>query len=136
MTELHSPDVRLALLEQSVEKILDIVEGLALDAKRSAEAAAEVAILRNEQTRLLNDIADANRRIDRVRSDCSEDRKANETTVRKLWYCYGIATGLGFCLAIVVGVVSFVGSDALSDITKLQGDIQRIEIDIAKGAFR
>ena len=136
MTELHSPDVRLALLEQSVEKILDIVQGLSADAKRSAEAAAEVAIVRAEQDRLRNDIAESNRRVDRVRSDMAQANEKHETTVRKLWFFYGIGTGLGFCVAIVVGTLSFVGTSALTDISTLQNSVQRIEVELAKGAAR
>ena len=139
-----SMDVRLALLEQSVEKMIGLVEGLAADVRKSADLATELAVLRAENTRVTNDLLAAKveavkthdeigQRIDRLKNDITTVDGKHEATARKIWFWHGAMWGAGAVVGITVGVLAWVGANAINDISALRENVHSIELKLPRG---
>ena len=139
-----SMDVRLALLEQSVEKMIGLVEGLAADVRKSADLATELAVLRAENTRVTNDLLAAKveavkthdeigQRIDRLKNDITTVDGKHEATARKIWFWHGAMWDAGAVVGITVGVLAWVGANAINDISALRENVHSIELKLPRG---
>lgn len=135
----NEPDVRLALLEQSVERLVSLIEGLSADVRKAAETASEILVLRTEQARMQQDLVSSrldctklrdeiNGRIDRAKADIGAVDGKHETTARKLWFWQGVAWGAGALVGITVGLLAYIGSGAITEISRLRSDLHQLEV--------
>lgn len=135
----NDPNVRLALLEQSVERLVDLIQGLSADVRKAAETANEIVILRAEQARVSQEVIRANNdcsrsreelnaRIDRAKGEIGMVDSKQEATARKLWFWHGVAWGAGALIGVTVGLLAYIGSGAMNDINQLRAELHQVEI--------
>lgn len=140
MAPVPTTETRLALLEDGLERLTDMIQSLTAEVRRSNEITGEVAMLRAAVSRVEGDLVNCglrtqqvrdelNGRIDRTKGTLGEIEAKREEDNRKLWFWQGAAWGAGAMVAFTVGIVSYIAKGALDDIKVIQRDVHRIELE-------
>ena len=141
----NGAEVRLALLEQSMEKMMGMVEALSTDVRRVVSISSEMMVLRADATRTSQDLQNIrsehsrnceglNQRIDRTQALIGDIDRKHEGTMRKMWFWHGVAWGAGALVAITMGLTVYVANDALDTIKLLRADLHKLEVQMQGAA--
>jgi hypothetical protein len=129
-----SAETRLALIEQSVQQVVALVEDLAANVRRTMEVTAEIMVIRADHQRTTHDISTINLRIDRVKADLAAVDAKHDATARTQTFWLGAAWGAGGVIGVTLGVLVWIAQEKVGELALLRDDVKRIEIQQGKGA--
>lgn len=138
--------IRLIRVESAMEHLAHQFSNVASEMKRIGALAESIAAIQEKHNNVERELAsqgtritsvseELNNRINRAKTLIGDVDTKHQNTTGRIWFWQGAVWGAGLLIAVVLGLVTYIGSKALDKIDEIERRQHQIEIDHYKGGL-